>query len=333
MNGICAGGGYELALACDEILLVDDGNSAVSLPETPLLGVLPGTGGLTRVVDKRKVRRDLADVFCTLAEGVQGQARGGVGPRRRGAPDQQVQGGGGEARRGARGAVRSAAVGPGHHAAAAGRRRSRDSVDHVSLRVRARSTASARIADLTVRAPDGAAAVDARRDSGGRRRLWPLRAFRELDDALLRLRLNEPEIGTSSSGPKGDLEARARGRSRARRAHGRLAGARDHPVDEAHAEAHGPDRAQLLRAHRAGLALRRLALRARARRGSLLHARRSGSPERDRALADERGPAADVERPVAAADAVPRRSRSSSTSCSRETEPFDAPAAQRRRAS
>src|SRR5690349_841529 len=73
LNGICAGGGYELALACDEILLVDDGNAAVSLPETPLLGVLPGTGGLTRMVDKRKVRRDLADVFGTVAEGVKGR--------------------------------------------------------------------------------------------------------------------------------------------------------------------------------------------------------------------------------------------------------------------
>src|SRR3954464_15775045 len=73
INGICAGGGYELALACDEILLVDDGNSAVSLPETPLLGVLPGTGGLTRVVDKRKVRRDLADFFSTVAEGIKGR--------------------------------------------------------------------------------------------------------------------------------------------------------------------------------------------------------------------------------------------------------------------
>src|SRR5580765_6716876 len=73
LNGICAGGGYELALACDEILLVDDGNSAVSLPEVPLLGVLPGTGGLTRLVDKRKVRRDLADMFCTVAEGVKGK--------------------------------------------------------------------------------------------------------------------------------------------------------------------------------------------------------------------------------------------------------------------
>jgi benzoyl-CoA-dihydrodiol lyase len=73
LNGICAGGGYELALACDEINLVDDGNSAVSLPEAPLLGVLPGTGGLTRVVDKRRVRRDLADFFSTLVEGVKGK--------------------------------------------------------------------------------------------------------------------------------------------------------------------------------------------------------------------------------------------------------------------
>src|SRR5467141_4375999 len=73
LNGICAGGGYELALACDEIILVDDGHSAVSLPEVPLLGVLPGTGGLTRVVDKRKVRRDLADVFCTNPDGVKGE--------------------------------------------------------------------------------------------------------------------------------------------------------------------------------------------------------------------------------------------------------------------
>src|SRR6266850_4672260 len=72
-NGVTAGGGYELALACDEILLVDDGNSAVSLPEVPLLGVLPGTGGLTRLVDKRKVRRDRADVFSTLAEGLKGK--------------------------------------------------------------------------------------------------------------------------------------------------------------------------------------------------------------------------------------------------------------------
>ena len=73
LNGTTAGGGYELALACDEIILVDDRSSAVSLPEVPLLGVLPGTGGLTRLTDKRKVRRDHADIFCTTADGVKGQ--------------------------------------------------------------------------------------------------------------------------------------------------------------------------------------------------------------------------------------------------------------------
>src|SRR6187397_2020512 len=73
LNGTASGGGYELAIACDEIYLVDDGNSAVSLPEVPLLGVLPGTGGLTRLIDKRKVRRDRADVFSTLAEGLKGK--------------------------------------------------------------------------------------------------------------------------------------------------------------------------------------------------------------------------------------------------------------------
>src|SRR5690349_12290842 len=73
VNGVCAGGGYELALACDEIVLVDDRSSAVSLPEVPLLGVLPGTGGLTRLTDKRKVRHDLADIFCTTTEGVRGK--------------------------------------------------------------------------------------------------------------------------------------------------------------------------------------------------------------------------------------------------------------------
>src|SRR5215475_404236 len=73
LNGTASGGGYELAIACEVIYLVDDGNSAVSLPEVPLLGVLPGTGGLTRLVDKRKIRRDLADVFSTVAEGIKGR--------------------------------------------------------------------------------------------------------------------------------------------------------------------------------------------------------------------------------------------------------------------
>ena len=89
VNGACAGGGYELALACDEIILVDDRSSSVSLPEVPLLGVLPGTGGLTRVTDKRKVRHDLADIFCTTAEGVRGQTREGLAAGRRRSPSRR----------------------------------------------------------------------------------------------------------------------------------------------------------------------------------------------------------------------------------------------------
>ncbi|HJY48803.1 MAG TPA: enoyl-CoA hydratase-related protein, partial [Stellaceae bacterium] len=91
LNGACAGGGYELALACDDIVMVDDRSSAVSLPEVPLLGVLPGTGGLTRLVDKRKVRRDLADVFCTTAEGVRADRAKAWGLVDRTAPPARLQ--------------------------------------------------------------------------------------------------------------------------------------------------------------------------------------------------------------------------------------------------
>ena len=125
LNGICAGGGYELALACDEILLVDDGNSAVSLPETPLLGVLPGTGGLTRVVDKRKVRRDLADVFGTLAEGVKGKRAVEWRPRRRRRIRPASSSSASQTRAQELAATSDRpATGPGHHADAARRRRS-----------------------------------------------------------------------------------------------------------------------------------------------------------------------------------------------------------------
>src|SRR5918912_353574 len=145
LNGICAGGGYELALACDEILLVDDGNSAVSLPETPLLGVLPGTGGLTRVVDKRKVRRDLADAFSKLAEGVKGKRAvewglvDAVVPRSKFADT--------VAQRARDLAAKAPQVdrGPGIQLDALGEYR------HVTLQVSDKT----RIAELTVRAPEG----------------------------------------------------------------------------------------------------------------------------------------------------------------------------------
>ncbi len=205
LNGICAGGGYELALACDEIVLVDDGNSAVSLPETPLLGVLPGTGGLTRVVDKRKVRRDLADVFGTVAEGVKGKRAvewrlvDGV------YPTSQFK------ERVAKRAQELAAMsdrpssGPGITLGPLDPTIDADSVTYSSVSVEI--DRDKRVATLTVRAPEGEqpSSPDAIIAAGDR--YWPLRAFRELDDALLRLRLNEPLAGTVVVKATGDPAA------------------------------------------------------------------------------------------------------------------------------
>jgi benzoyl-CoA-dihydrodiol lyase len=207
LNGICAGGGYELALACDEIFLVDDGNSAVSLPETPLLGVLPGTGGLTRVVDKRKVRRDLADFFGTTAEGVRG--RRAVEWRLVDAVFPTSQFRERVARRAAELAAASdrPAAGPGivlnplrPAVSEAGVRYST-----VSLEI----DRAKRVATLTVTAPDSAAAIPSTPEAivAAGDQFWPLRAFRELDDALLRLRINEPLIGTVSVKTAGDPAA------------------------------------------------------------------------------------------------------------------------------
>ena len=198
-NGTCAGGGYELALACQEIYLQDDGNSAVSLPEVPLLAVLPGTGGLTRLVDKRKVRRDRADVFSTTAEGIRGKRAkdwnlvDGVFARSK--FEQEVM------KRAANLAARKVDLLPGERTGvrlgpitpelAPGARRYR----HVELRWSSES----RTAELLVRGPSpadvavvqaGAAAIHDAGDS-----LWALRAFRELDDALLQLRTNHLDVG------------------------------------------------------------------------------------------------------------------------------------------
>jgi benzoyl-CoA-dihydrodiol lyase len=202
LNGICAGGGYELALACDELILVDDGNSAVSLPEAPLLGVLPGTGGLTRVVDKRHVRRDLADCFSTLVEGVKGRRAVEWGLVDRVYPTSQFKAAiAARARELAAQSDRPAA-GPGITLRPLDPVVSPDAIRYADVRVvlhRAKRTA-----DLTILAPADPppATPDAVLERGDR--FWPLRAFRALDDALLRLRVNEPEIGTIVIRTEGD---------------------------------------------------------------------------------------------------------------------------------
>jgi benzoyl-CoA-dihydrodiol lyase len=205
VNGICAGGGYELALACDEILLVDDGNSAVSLPETPLLGVLPGTGGLTRVVDKRKVRRDLADVFATVAEGVKGKRA--VEWRLVDAVYPTSQFKARVAERAKELAARSprTAAEPGVTLGDLAPAVTETSVGYSSVALDI--DREKRVATLTVTGPDAdqPGTPDAMLAQGDQ--FWPLRAFRELDDALLRLRHNEPLIGTLVIKTRGDQAA------------------------------------------------------------------------------------------------------------------------------
>jgi len=195
-NGATAGGGYELALACDEIFLVDDGSSTVSFPETPLLAVLPGTGGLTRLVDKRKVRRDRADVFSTLAEGIKGKraVEWGLVDRvvSRTKFDETV-----DARLHELAAdVRDVPHGPAVELAPL------DSYRYVELAI----DRDARTATLTVSAPEQAPPADADGMVAQGSDLWALRAFRELDDALLRLRFNEPNIGVVVLHTRGNHE-------------------------------------------------------------------------------------------------------------------------------
>jgi benzoyl-CoA-dihydrodiol lyase len=205
LNGICAGGGYELALACDEIYLVDDGNSAVSLPEAPLLGVLPGTGGLTRVVDKRHVRRDLADFFSTLVEGIKGKRAVEWKLVDKVFPTSQFRDA--VAKRAGELAAQSdrPASGPGITLNPLNPTVTETEIQYSAVTLtfnRARRTA-----ELTIQAPSGPQpeTPDAILQAGDQ--FWPLRAFRELDDALLRLRIDEPETGTIVVRTEGDQDA------------------------------------------------------------------------------------------------------------------------------
>lgn len=205
VNGACAGGGYELALACDEILLVDDRSSAVSLPEVPLLGVLPGTGGLTRVTDKRHVRHDLADIFCTSVEGVRGQ---------RAVEWRLVDAVAKPAQFAAAVQDRAVQLAAGSHrpAGAKGvaltRLEREDGADslgysHVQVQIdRAKRTAT-----ITVKAPTGAQPADIAAIEAAGTAWWPLALARELDDAILNLRTNELDIGTWLLKTEGDAKA------------------------------------------------------------------------------------------------------------------------------
>jgi benzoyl-CoA-dihydrodiol lyase len=193
LNGTASGGGYELAISCDEIYLVDDGNSAVSLPEVPLLGVLPGTGGLTRLVDKRKVRRDRADVFSTLAEGLKAKRAEEWGLIDGHFPTSKFQEGVGARVEEILKKAEGTDAGPGIklnpldvEATETGRE-----YRHVSLKV----NREARHAELTVRGPEAELPTDAEEIRNLGDSYWPLRAYRELDNALLHLRMNEPEVG------------------------------------------------------------------------------------------------------------------------------------------
>ena len=193
VNGACAGGGYELALATDWIVMADDGNTAVSLPEVPLLAVLPGTGGLTRLVDKRRVRRDRADFFCTVAEGIKGARAVEWGlvdevvPRSK--LDEVVK------RRAAEFAARTDRPAAARGIALVPLERSIDG-DRIRYRHVACDVDRGRgLAEITVSGPSAAPPADA----GGIREagcaFWPLALARELDDLILHLRTNEEEIG------------------------------------------------------------------------------------------------------------------------------------------
>ena len=193
LNGTTAGGGYELALACDEIVLVDDRSSAVSLPEVPLLGVLPGTGGLTRVTDKRRVRRDLADVFCTTSDGIRGQRAKDWGLVDEVVKTQQF----GEhvKKRAAELAQHSDRPAEAKGVALTPLKRTIDDDGMHYETVDAIVNRSSRTVTITVRAPETISKQSLSEILELGARWWPLKMARELDDTILWLRTNELELG------------------------------------------------------------------------------------------------------------------------------------------
>ena len=191
LNGTASGGGYELAIACDEIYLVDDGNSAISLPEVPLLGVLPGTGGLTRLVDKRKVRRDRADVFSTLAEGLKGKRAKEWGLIDDSFPTSKFQ----ESVNARVREVVSAST-PAVSGVKLNPLKFEESPDERNYKyVKINLDRKQRYANLTILGPEAGLPTTPDEIQKLGDSYWPLRAYRELDDALLHLRVNEPLIG------------------------------------------------------------------------------------------------------------------------------------------
>ena len=203
LNGTASGGGYELAIACDEIYLVDDGNSAVSLPEVPLLGVLPGTGGLTRLVDKRKVRRDRADVFSTLAEGLKGKRAKDWGLIDGFFPTSKFQEG-----INARVAQVASAQRENRSGIKLNPLQIEETDDARNYRyIRVQLHRDQRYADLTMRGPEGPQPTMPEEIQELGDAYWPLQAYRELDDALLHLRVNEPEIGLVCVRTEGDIQS------------------------------------------------------------------------------------------------------------------------------
>ena len=205
IQGTAAGGGYELALACDHIILADDGSSTVSLPELPLLAVLPGTGGLTRVTDKRKVRRDLADAFCTTEEGVKGKRAVAWRLVDATAPNSKFQAAVSDAatKLAATSIRRSGTTGIALTPLA--RRIEGDAITYANVRVDIER--ASRRATITVQGPTAPvpASGDAMVALGDK--FWPLSCARDLDDAILHLRLNELDIGVLTFKTSGDAAA------------------------------------------------------------------------------------------------------------------------------